>query len=95
MLGSARAFTDSKLQGLMTVFRNDGAFDRSNVLFRDGRILRYDKRDSTPEMRHIDYGLGAPVIRQLHPCKPLTLEPPVPKSWSANTPACGLSPLGW
>ncbi len=61
----ARAFTDSKLQGLMTVFRNDGAFDRSNVLFRDGRILRYDKRDSTHEMRHIDYGLGALKVAAL------------------------------
>ena len=29
-----RAFLESGLPGLMTVFRNDGRFDRSNVLFR-------------------------------------------------------------
>ena len=30
----------------------------SNVLFERGRIVRYDKMLVTPEMRHIDYGLG-------------------------------------
>lgn len=48
---------DDKL-GLMTVYRNDGQWDRSNVLFEDGRIVRYDKRRPTPDMCHIDYGLG-------------------------------------
>jgi hypothetical protein len=54
-----RAFRDSGLPALMTVFRNDGRFDRSNVLFDAGRILCYNKRLPTPDMRHIDYGLGA------------------------------------
>jgi MurNAc alpha-1-phosphate uridylyltransferase len=44
--------------GLMTVFRNEGLWDASNVSFSDGRILIYDKLNRTPEMRHIDYGLG-------------------------------------
>jgi len=44
--------------GLMTVFRNENSFDKSNVLFRNGRLLRYSKQDATPEMRHIDYGLS-------------------------------------
>jgi NDP-sugar pyrophosphorylase family protein len=44
--------------GLMTVYRNEGAFDRSNVEFADGAIVAYDKRASSPRMRHIDYGLG-------------------------------------
>jgi len=52
------AFRSSGLPGLMTVFRNEGAWDTSNVQFADGRIIRYDKRERTPEMRHIDYGLG-------------------------------------
>jgi len=43
---------------LMTVLENRNAWDRSNVLFEDGRILRYDKHAPTPEMHHIDYGLG-------------------------------------
>jgi NDP-sugar pyrophosphorylase family protein len=51
-------FRTSGKPGLMTVFRNEGAWDTSNVHFADGRIVRYDKRERTPEMRHIDYGLG-------------------------------------
>ena len=53
------AFQASGKPGLMTVFRNDGNFDTSNVEFQDGTILRYDKRNRTARMLHIDYGLGA------------------------------------
>jgi NDP-sugar pyrophosphorylase family protein len=53
-----KAFLDSKKIGLMTVYANHGFYDRSNVEFVDGAIRRYDKRAATPEMRHIDYGLG-------------------------------------
>lgn len=44
--------------GLMTVYRNEGEWDTSNVVYGDGRILRYSKRERSPEMQHIDYGLG-------------------------------------
>ncbi|MCL4401933.1 MAG: nucleotidyl transferase, partial [Acidobacteria bacterium] len=54
-----RAFLDSAQSGLMTVFRNQGRWDTSNVEFANGRILAYDKKDRTPRMGHIDYGLGA------------------------------------
>ena len=43
---------------LMTVLRNDGLWDQSNVLLRDGEIVRYDKAHPTADMRWIDYGLG-------------------------------------
>jgi NDP-sugar pyrophosphorylase family protein len=43
---------------LMTVFENAGRWDVSNVLYRDGQVVRYDKRAPTPEMRWIDYGLS-------------------------------------
>jgi NDP-sugar pyrophosphorylase family protein len=43
---------------LMTVFRNDGKWDKSNVCYRDGRIITYDKVNRTPDMQYIDYGLG-------------------------------------
>ena len=43
---------------LMAVLRNEGRWDRSNVLFRDGRLVRYDKDAPTPDMRHIDYGVA-------------------------------------
>jgi NDP-sugar pyrophosphorylase family protein len=55
----ARAFASSRKTGMMTVCHNDDRWDRSNVQFADGRIVCYDKNNRTPEMRHIDYGLGA------------------------------------
>lgn len=62
-----RAFLASGRSGLMTVFRNDDLWDRSNVLFRDGRLLRYDKVNRSSDMRHIDYGLGVLTPRALAP----------------------------
>ncbi len=53
-----RAFLASSKLGLMTVFRNNNLWDHSNILFREGCILRYDKQQHSPDMRHIDYGLG-------------------------------------
>ncbi len=43
---------------LMTVFLNEGKWDNSNVHFQNGKILRYDKQNRTPDMKYIDYGLG-------------------------------------
>jgi NDP-sugar pyrophosphorylase family protein len=53
------AFIKSGCAGLMTVFRNDGMYDTSNVEFDGVRIVRYDKVHCTSTMHHIDYGLGA------------------------------------
>ena len=44
--------------GLMTVLRNQDRWDSSNVVFREGRLVRYDKRRRTADMDHIDYGVG-------------------------------------
>ena len=54
----ARAFEQSGQAGLMTVFHNQDRWDSSNVRFEGGRILAYNKKLRTPEMRYIDYGLG-------------------------------------
>jgi len=51
-----RAFREAGKQGLLTVFRNEGKWDTSNVEFREGRIVTYSKQPN-PNMRHIDYGL--------------------------------------
>ena len=51
-------FEASGKLALMTVFRNEGLWDASNVEFRDGRIQTYDKTAHTPAMHYIDYGLG-------------------------------------
>ena len=53
-----RAFKTSGKLALMTVFRNDGMWDVSNVEFDGARILAYSKRELTPRMKFIDYGLG-------------------------------------
>jgi MurNAc alpha-1-phosphate uridylyltransferase len=52
------AFKHSGMPGLMTVFRNEGRWDTSNVVFNGSRVVRYDKRARTSDMHYIDYGLG-------------------------------------
>ena len=54
----AEFFHRSGKPGLMTVYRNEGLYDTSNVVFADGAIKVYDKKNRPPEMRHIDYGLS-------------------------------------
>ena len=57
-----RAVVDSWLAGghpaVMTVLRNEGRWDVSNAILRDGMVARYDKDSPSPDMRWIDYGLG-------------------------------------
>jgi NDP-sugar pyrophosphorylase family protein len=51
-------FQRQRALGLMTVLRNDNQWDRSNLVYRDGRVLWYSKRAHKPEMQHIDYGIS-------------------------------------
>jgi NDP-sugar pyrophosphorylase family protein len=51
-------FERSGKRGLMTVYRNEGLYDTSNVVFREGEIVVYDKKVRLSQMRHIDYGLS-------------------------------------
>jgi N-acetyl-alpha-D-muramate 1-phosphate uridylyltransferase len=55
----ATAFKKAAKAGLLTVFRNEGHWDTSNIRFERGTILEYSKALQTPEMHHIDYGLSA------------------------------------
>jgi NDP-sugar pyrophosphorylase family protein len=64
-------FYNSGKAGLMTVFRNEGQWDTSNVEFTDGQILAYDKKNQTERMRYIDYGLG--VLKSQASWPPLRL----------------------
>ena len=57
-LAVGESFIASGKLGLMTVYENRGQFDASNVWFEGGAIRVYDKKNSLPQMRHIDYGLG-------------------------------------
>jgi NDP-sugar pyrophosphorylase family protein len=51
-------FLRSRKLGLMTVFENRGRYDASNVWFAEGEIKIYDKQSKSPQLQHIDYGLG-------------------------------------
>ena len=42
----------------MTLFKNDGLFDSSNVEYSEGLLKEYQKENRNPRMRHIDYGLS-------------------------------------
>ncbi len=52
-----RAFQASGQPALMTVLRNEGRWDRSNVIYQPGRVMLYDKA-AAPGMQYIDYGLS-------------------------------------
>ena len=53
-----QSWIKSDAPALMTVLRNEGRWDTSNVVYTDRRVLVYDKQHLTPEMHWIDYGLG-------------------------------------
>jgi NDP-sugar pyrophosphorylase family protein len=53
--GSAPA---GRAQALMTVLRNEGRWDSSNVVYSNGLVALYDKRTTHPEMIYVDYGLS-------------------------------------
>lgn len=51
-------FDSHRKPGLMTIYYNQGKWDTSNVEIGNGRILCYNKKNRTPQMEFIDYGLG-------------------------------------
>lgn len=56
-----RRWRSSGLPALMTVVRNQGRWDASNAILRDGRVAVYDKRAPAShgaELQWIDYGLS-------------------------------------
>jgi NDP-sugar pyrophosphorylase family protein len=60
------AFRSCGRPALMVVHANANRWDRSNVLFKDGKVLGYDKTGTTPGMQHIDYGLGLYAAEVFH-----------------------------
>jgi N-acetyl-alpha-D-muramate 1-phosphate uridylyltransferase len=48
--------------GLMTVLKNENLWDKSNIIFKEGKLLKYDKKNYLPEMNYIDFGLG--IVRK-------------------------------
>jgi NDP-sugar pyrophosphorylase family protein len=62
------AFRSSERPALMTVFRNAGAWEQSNVIFDGGMVRRYQKQstDLLPEMVYVDYGLSVFDVGVIH-----------------------------
>jgi NDP-sugar pyrophosphorylase family protein len=52
------SWKSSRLPAAMTVLRNQGKWGLSNASFAKGLVTQYDKRNPTPDMEWIDYGLG-------------------------------------
>jgi len=51
-------FRRSGAPAAVAVYRNQGRFDTSNIVFACERVVKYDKRTPAPEMQYIDYGLA-------------------------------------
>jgi NDP-sugar pyrophosphorylase family protein len=51
-------YLQSGRAGLITVHRNRGRWDKSNVWVEHGEIRMYDKMDQLPQMEHIEYGFA-------------------------------------
>ena len=53
-----KAYFNSKKKAIMTVFKNSNRWDKSNVIFHKGKLIKYDKNNHSIKMKHIDYGLS-------------------------------------
>lgn len=52
------AFERAQRPALMAVLHNDNRWDRSNVVFRNGEVIEYDKTSWRPDMTYIDFGMS-------------------------------------
>lgn len=50
--------TIDKSKALMCIYFNGDKYDKSNVIFKDGELELYDKKNLVPEMDYIDYGVS-------------------------------------
>ena len=53
-----KAYIECGKPALMAVLKNQNQWDKSNVLFVDGRLIEYNKHALRVDMTYIDYGLG-------------------------------------
>ena len=71
-----RSFFKANKLGLMTIYKNKNRWDQSNVLYKDQRIIMYDKQKTSPGMEYLDYGLSvfnAVTFDKYHQNKPIDL----------------------
>ncbi len=53
------AFEATDRPALMTILRNEDRWDKSNVCFRNGELIEYDKQSRRLDMQYIDFGVSA------------------------------------
>jgi NDP-sugar pyrophosphorylase family protein len=51
-------FLSQNKKGLVTVLRNKDQWGKSNIVLKNGKIIKYDKKEKTTDMEYIDYGLS-------------------------------------
>ena len=51
-------FFESPKSSLMTIFENSNQWDKSNVSYIGGNLIKYNKHFPSTNMTYIDYGLG-------------------------------------
>ena len=47
-----------KSRALMTIYKNNGKFDKSNVIYENNKIIKYSKNFYDKKMQYIEYGLN-------------------------------------
>ena len=52
------AYKKAQTPALIVVYRNENKWDTSNIVFKNNRVILYNKKTRTPEMEYIDYGLS-------------------------------------
>jgi histidinol-phosphate phosphatase family protein len=58
LLYAYRAASRANKKGLLAVFKNNNRLDKSNVVFRNNRLIIYDKKTPSRAMKYIDYGIA-------------------------------------
>ena len=52
------AYFQHQKPALVTILKNTNQWDKSNVLYRNNRLVEYNKEAPSTEMKYIDYGLS-------------------------------------
>ena len=52
-----KMYSYSSSPAMMAIIKNENQWDKSNVIFKDGKLIKYDKNNPLIEMEFIDYGL--------------------------------------
>lgn len=72
-----RRFSEIDSSVLMTVYRNRDRWVKSNLLYRDGKVIAFNKKNPSREMEYIDFGLSVfsrDVLKMITGGKPYNLD---------------------